>query len=138
MIIQDRGPSLLLITAQKCSEHCHVTVAEKQILVVCPSVSCIHKYFRYVECLDLKLELQVEAMPSPSLLLHCLKPSSSQQDYSRHSLASVPPSVVRNAASLEDLDICDNCIRPAGRRESVSSLWQLIPWAASTVLQLSR
>ena len=54
--------------------------------------------------------LRLEAMPSPSVLLPCLKPSSSQQDYSRHSLTSVPPSVLRNAASLEELDLCDNCL----------------------------
>ena len=53
----------------------------------------------------------LEAMPSPSsVLLPCLKPSSTQQDYSRHSLTRVPPSVLKNAASLEELDLCDNCL----------------------------
>ena len=33
---------------------------------------------------------------------------STQQDLSRHSLTSVPPSLLKKAASLEELDLGDN------------------------------
>ena len=47
-------------------------------------------------------------MPSASALLPCLKAPSTQQDLSRHSLTSVPPSLLKKAASLEELDLGDN------------------------------
>ena len=47
-------------------------------------------------------------MPSSSVLLPCMKSSSIYEDFSHHALTSIPPSVLRNAAHLEELDLSDN------------------------------